>query len=133
MPEPVEIDTLGAQLRAAIEQIAPGRGPTVWLPEHAVDENGQPVMNVNTAAELLRTTPRRGWLTPHRMKAIARAVRWPDSAIYIANAVELGLDPPPGGLFAASLPGWVDQLPNDVTTAARDVLMVGGRAYKLIK
>lgn len=134
MPEPDEaLDCLGARLRDAVERIAPGRGPTVWLSENAVDADGQQVMNVNTAADFLRPVPRRGWIAAHRMAAIADAVHWPDSAVYIGNATDLGLDPPPGvSDFAAGLPKEANQLPRYVKEAIREQTIAACRLAGLL-
>lgn len=122
MPEAVEDGaSLGALLRRHIENIAPDRGPTRWLAENALDGDGKPVMNASTAVDILKSGRREGWLAPHRMKAIARSVSWPDARIYIPNAIDLGLDPPPDtSVFGASLPRECDRLPAFAQAALRE-------------
>lgn len=130
---PEESGTLGARLRRAVESMT-DRGPTHWLAENAVDDGGEPFMSVSTCTHILRDVPRTGWMQPKSVRAIARAVRWPHSEIYISNAVEIGLDPPPDhSQFAASLPPNIDRLSDAGKDSLRTLAWVLCRAEGVTK
>jgi hypothetical protein len=138
MPEPDDAGqddptSLGAQLRRAIEELT-DRGPTQWLAENAIDEDGNPVLKPSTATHILRESKRTGWMTPSNVRAVARAIRWPHSRIYVPNAVEIGLDPPPGRSdFSESLPPGIDQLSDAGKDSLRTMAWVLCRAEGVAK
>lgn len=115
-------------LREAVESKTTRGAP--WLAENAVDDDGKPVMT-SQAAHLLLTQPRKSWVAAPNMAAIARLFGWQDAAIYVPNAVAIGLKPPSNGAFAAMLPGWVDELPTSVQMHLREEITLFGRAHGL--
>lgn len=128
-----EPGTLGARLKRTIEGMT-DRGPTIWLAENALNDEGEPFLSVSTTTHILRTERRTGWMQPANMRAIAAAVRWPHSEIYIRNAIELGLDAPPGrSAFADSLPPNIDRLSPAGQDALRTMAWVLCRAEGVAK
>jgi hypothetical protein len=126
--DPADGLQLARLLRSAVEAQSNRGAP--WLAENAVDEDGKPVMT-SQAAHLLLTQPRKSWVTGQNMKALARLFGWQDAAIYIPNALAIGLNPPSNGAFAGMLPGWVDQLPVSVQMHLREEITLFGRAHGL--
>lgn len=121
---------LANMLRAEVDARSDGGGAP-WLSREAVDPaTGKPALSPQAAHELM-SFPRKGWASPKSIRAIARRFGWSDAQIYVANAVSIGLDPPPGGAFANMLPGWVDQLPASVQAHLREEITLFGRAAGL--
>lgn len=93
-----------------------------WLAKHAIDPATGTRMSVQGAGDLI-ADPRKGWVAPQRIRAIAALFEWPHSRVYIANATAIGLDPPPGvGPFASSLNPAAEQLPADDQLAIRNLV-----------
>lgn len=93
-------------------------------------DTGQPVYTRQNLWALA-TQPRKGFLDRKGFLGLANALRVHVSAVVLANAVSLGLEPPPGGQFATLLPGWVDDLPVGDHMAVRDVILRLGDARGL--
>lgn len=109
------------------------RAPAQWIAENAVDPvTGKNVLNVSSAYDLLQQPPK-GWRNLPTIRGLAAALGWQHSAIYVPNAVAIGLDPPGSGasVFASMLPAWVDQLPASVQMHLREEITLFGRAHGL--
>ena len=122
---------LAKVLEAEIDRREPGaRGK--WLSDRAIDPvTNTKVLNVPSANDLLRL-PRKGWMSPPAIRGVASAFGWRDEGVYLPNAKALNLTVPEGGMFAAMLPSWIDQLPPEAWRSIRDTINLHGRVHGFV-
>lgn len=129
VPEVLDFSTL---LRDFVNANAGGGSGAVWLAKMAIDpDTGKKVLNRQSAHDLL-TTRRAGSIGRPTVRALAALMGVSRQTIWIANGVELDFGPPPGGAFAATVPGYVDDLPVREQMHLRDEMALFGRAHGLI-
>ena len=110
--------------------LAGRNGP--WLAKNAVDPLTGEHPTTRSAVDQIMTKQRKSWLKAGTIRGFSALLDLHHSDLYIPNAIDLHLDPPPAAdqvsQFARTLPAWVDQLPIGDQMVIRDLVLRLGEA-----